>query len=274
MSYLSEAIGYLNLSLKYGSIFFCFLYAFVIRKMKKTTVNIVIYYIFVIYIFTVLAVTGVIGKHNWTINAGAFAAFSFSEVFSLEKLLNVIMFLPLGLFLPYMDKKTRWHIYIIIGFLSSLAIECIQCFFVGRLADVADVFANVIGCILGISIFEYLHKKYLMYCTQKKIGIGSFTILFNLIMFIVSMPLIMQKLCLGDLFVGKLFNYKYTWSYCDIHCMEFSGIHYTLIYILLLSLASFQICNKHLDDLFSNIGRKTSIIFLTYLIILLFYQMI
>ena len=44
MGHLSEAIGYLNVSLKYGTIFFCVLYFCNIRKKEKTAFDILIYY--------------------------------------------------------------------------------------------------------------------------------------------------------------------------------------------------------------------------------------
>ena len=70
-------------------------------------------------------------------------------------LMNVILFLPFGLTLPYVFAKmknnySRWMICILIGFLMSVAIETIQYYFgLGR-AETDDVICNTFGCILGV----------------------------------------------------------------------------------------------------------------------------
>lgn len=271
MGHLSEAIGYLNVSLKYGTIFFCVLYFCNIRKKEKTAFDILIYYFFDIYIFTVLAVTRVIGDYNWKFEVGSFA--SFSDLFSKEKILNTIMFLPLGVFLPYVVKKCRWYICVLIGFSFSVIIECIQWLFVGRLADVTDVFANTLGCVLGVIVFYFLKRMYVMHSEQKKIGFGTFSAALNFVMFIISVPFFMNKLCVGDFLIGNLLSYKLTWSECNIQSMEFSGIHYTIIYIFVISLGSLYLSKKNSFDLFSKVAEKTAVILLLYLVLLIFCQM-
>lgn len=273
MSYLSEAIGYFSISLKYGTLFFLVLYFCKIRKWNKNVFDVMLYYIFIIYVFTVFAVTRVISGYAWKLNTGSFAGFSFSELFSMEKLLNAVLFLPLGIFLPYLIKKHKWYVYVFIGFSSSVFIECIQYFFVGRLADATDVFANTCGCAFGLLAGCLWNRVYTAYWNHKQAGPGTLSFAFNLVLLFLSLPLFMGKLCLGDFLVGNLLGYKFIWSACNPHYMEFSGIHYTIIYIFIFACGSFGFCKKYSDDLFAKAAEKTSVLLLVCLPLLLFFQM-
>lgn len=75
---------------------------------------------------------------------------NFSVKSWLHVLLNVGMFVPLGVLLPLVSTKfRRWHWTILSGFGLSLLIELIQ-FCLGRgVCDVDDLFANTLGCIIG-----------------------------------------------------------------------------------------------------------------------------
>ena len=69
--------------------------------------------------------------------------------------MNVILFLPFGLTLPYIFTKirnnySRWMVCIFTGFLISVVIETIQYYFgLGR-AETDDVICNTFGCTLGV----------------------------------------------------------------------------------------------------------------------------
>lgn len=68
---------------------------------------------------------------------------------------NLLLFLPVGFFLPLL-----WHLkgktVILIGFLSSLSIEICQ-LFLTRYSDIDDVILNTVGVILGLLIFRLLN---------------------------------------------------------------------------------------------------------------------
>ena len=67
---------------------------------------------------------------------------------------NLLLFVPLGIFLPLLSKKYRSLLRILLsGFISSLCIEFIQ-FFIGRRADIDDVILNVIGVLFGFIIYR------------------------------------------------------------------------------------------------------------------------
>lgn len=71
---------------------------------------------------------------------------------------NIIMFMPIGFFIPLLweipDKKI-----IIVGLLFSLFIEVCQ-LFLNRGTDVDDLILNTLGTILGLLVYKFLYKKF------------------------------------------------------------------------------------------------------------------
>lgn len=71
---------------------------------------------------------------------------------------NIIMFLPIGFFIPLLwkleDKKV-----ILIGFCSSLLIEITQ-LFLRRGTDIDDLILNTLGVCLGLLLYRKLYKKW------------------------------------------------------------------------------------------------------------------
>ena len=75
---------------------------------------------------------------------------SFSERAWLNVLLNIAMFVPLGILLPLIWKKLqRWYLMLPAGFLTSLFIEISQLLKGSGLFDVDDLFANTLGAMIG-----------------------------------------------------------------------------------------------------------------------------
>ena len=73
-------------------------------------------------------------------------------------ILNIILFVPLGFFLPLLYKKYG-HIgsVALVSFLLSLSIEIVQMF--GRGAtDINDLITNTVGACLGFFIYQLLSK--------------------------------------------------------------------------------------------------------------------
>lgn len=70
---------------------------------------------------------------------------------------NIIMFLPIGFFIPLLwkleDKKV-----ILIGFCSSLLIEITQ-LFLRRGTDIDDLILNTLGVYLGLLLYRKLSKN-------------------------------------------------------------------------------------------------------------------
>lgn len=74
-------------------------------------------------------------------------------VSSLNLWANLLLFTPLGIFLPLLSKKYVSLLHILIsGLITSLCIEFIQ-YFIGRRADIDDIMLNVIGVLIGFVIY-------------------------------------------------------------------------------------------------------------------------
>ena len=68
----------------------------------------------------------------------------------LNVLLNVAMFVPLGILLPLVfPKMRRWYQTFGIGFAVSLVIELLQLWQGSGVADIDDLFANTLGTVIG-----------------------------------------------------------------------------------------------------------------------------
>lgn len=75
----------------------------------------------------------------------------------LNTLGNVIGFIPLGIFVPILLKKTRrvWK-QLLMGFAVSLAVETIQLVFDVGVFDVDDLILNTVGTIVGYALFRLI----------------------------------------------------------------------------------------------------------------------
>ena len=72
-------------------------------------------------------------------------------------LLNVLMFVPLGLLLPAVWPYYRsWRRMILTGFSFSLSIELLQ-LFSWRLTDIDDLLTNTLGAVLGYGLFRLIY---------------------------------------------------------------------------------------------------------------------
>ncbi len=71
----------------------------------------------------------------------------------LNVLLNVAMFVPLGILLPLLTKNyRRWYLTLAEGFGTSLVIEVIQYITARGLFDVDDLFNNTLGAMIGYGL--------------------------------------------------------------------------------------------------------------------------
>lgn len=125
-------------------------------------------YVMLVYLWMVFKVTGIglladivrlkdaiSGGYNWNPLAGLDKGF----------VLNIIMFLPLGLLIPCIWKKCRSITNVTVtGFLLSLTIEISQ-MFNARATDIDDLLANTIGVCAGYLIWRGI---YVLVCGKQK----------------------------------------------------------------------------------------------------------
>ncbi|WP_276923615.1 VanZ family protein [Faecalibaculum rodentium] len=107
--------------------------------------------------------------------------------------LNVVLFVPLGFFLPWL-----WRTFdglkqtALTGFLLSLGIELLQVFGLG-ITDINDLITNTLGTILGYGLFclvQHLMKPE----TRKKWQMGSLAGAPSVILLILSSLFVMMRL--------------------------------------------------------------------------------
>lgn len=78
-----------------------------------------------------------------------------SSLFIKNILGNVILFVPLGIFINKYIKITKLRYSVILSFIISLSIEITQGV-IGRVFDVDDILLNMIGGTLGFIIYDIL----------------------------------------------------------------------------------------------------------------------
>ena len=78
----------------------------------------------------------------------------------LENILNVIMLLPLGIFLSLVyGKKIDWKIGLLIGISISFSIELLQLVLCRGLFEFDDIIHNSLGFLIGILISNRILRK-------------------------------------------------------------------------------------------------------------------
>ena len=71
-------------------------------------------------------------------------------------ILNIILFIPLGIMLPFLwEKYNTLSETLIFGFSMSLAIELLQ-ILTYRATDINDLIANTVGAVLGYFVFRVI----------------------------------------------------------------------------------------------------------------------
>lgn len=103
---------------------------------------------------------------------------------------NVLMFVPLGIFLGRYTKNKCKAIPFFFIILFSFSIECTQ-LLIGRVFDVDDIILNVIGGLLGYTLYlicKIIYKVLPNYFKKNNVkNISSFILLIIFIIFIVKM---------------------------------------------------------------------------------------
>ncbi|HEC32787.1 MAG TPA: VanZ family protein [Candidatus Kaiserbacteria bacterium] len=72
---------------------------------------------------------------------------------------NIALFVPLGLFLPFLSKHSlRFRTVTSIALAVGIAMESIQILFRTGVFDVDDIILNALGVVVGYGIFIYVKK--------------------------------------------------------------------------------------------------------------------
>ena len=80
-----------------------------------------------------------------------------------ENLLNVVLFLPVGILLGCGFKGVTWKRALVIGLVLSIAIEVLQFVFKKGFCEVDDVMHNALGSLIGFGIYKMVTQKLVRY---------------------------------------------------------------------------------------------------------------
>lgn len=84
-----------------------------------------------------------------------------------ENIMNVVVFVPVGLLLGIAFKQMTWWKTLLIGCSISVTIEALQFWFMKGFSEVDDVMHNTVGCLIGYIIYG-AGLKCIKVGTQKK----------------------------------------------------------------------------------------------------------
>lgn len=77
--------------------------------------------------------------------------------FIVEKVPNVLLFVPLGFFLPIVFGGLRkFYRTVCVCFAVTFCVEFFQ-YFIGRSSDIDDIIMNLLGAVTGYLLFRLLH---------------------------------------------------------------------------------------------------------------------
>ncbi len=75
-----------------------------------------------------------------------------------EKVPNIMLFIPLGFFIPIvLENKRKLYKTTFISLCITFSVEFFQ-YFIGRSSDIDDIITNILGAIIGYEVFKILSK--------------------------------------------------------------------------------------------------------------------
>lgn len=76
----------------------------------------------------------------------------------LENIMNIVVFIPIGMLLGLTFFSMTWHRAMLIGASLSVGIEALQFLFMRGFAEFDDVMHNTLGCMIGYGLFRLLSR--------------------------------------------------------------------------------------------------------------------
>lgn len=230
MSYLIDGLVLVEKALMISFPICCF-YLLMLKYVKHEKRDCLwIDFIFITYGVFVLCVTGIIGTSwNFDLSFYSFNLIPFKQEDLKLIIFNIVLFIPMGMFLSFYFKKRKFVKILIIGFSITLIIEFIQLIFIGRLADIDDVIANTTGCMIG----------YILVLTCQRIYFPTDDYLLSTI--VLSIVALLwgvryKYYCVGDIF---LYNLGMT------SIVQVSKFHFADIFSMILSLIAIDIAYRN-----------------------------
>lgn len=82
----------------------------------------------------------------------------FERTFS-DDVLNVLIFIPFGLYISYFIKKNKFGKVVLLSFLLSLFFEMFQLFSAIGCYSTKDLITNVLGGLMGYFLYKLIYKE-------------------------------------------------------------------------------------------------------------------
>ena len=81
-----------------------------------------------------------------------------------ENIMNVVVFVPVGLLLGCVSRSMNWWKALLIGCGVSMSIEALQFYLMRGFAEFDDVFHNTLGCLIGYGLSYLIRLGYVHIC--------------------------------------------------------------------------------------------------------------
>lgn len=175
-------------------------FGYLMKTKKQTLIHFVASIVFCYYLVGIFTMVGI---HAFKTFSPRIVLVPFVDMISgpVDTILNVILFIPLGFFLPLLYKKyNRVNRVALTGFLFSISIEIVQMFGMGS-TDINDLITNTVGTCLGYYIYKVvfklvrkeLRRKFQANKVNDYIEVLFFT-LYSFVVMITIQPFIIHKL--------------------------------------------------------------------------------
>lgn len=145
-----------------ASVFWLGLVVFVVRKGFKTGLRYTAALLLMEYIFLLFCSTIVCRVVDETIQYDFHPLWSYKAIqdgredIFVENLMNIFVFIPVGLLLSVVFKQMKWWIALLIGCGISITIETLQFFLMRGFSEFDDVMHNTLGCLIGFGFMMIL----------------------------------------------------------------------------------------------------------------------
>lgn len=175
-------------------------FGYIMKTKKQTLIHFVASIVFCYYLVGIFTMVGI---HAFKTFSPRIVLVPFVDMINgpVDTILNVILFIPLGFFLPLLYKKyNRVNRIALTGFLFSISIEIVQMFGMGS-TDINDLITNTVGTCLGYYIYKVvfklvrkeLRRKFQANKVNDYIEVLFFT-LYSFVVMITIQPFIIHKL--------------------------------------------------------------------------------
>ena len=167
---------------------------------KQTKIHISTVFVFCYYLIGILTMTGIGKLKSFSPNI---VPIPFLDMISgpIDTMLHIILFVPLGFFLPLLYKKyNRISNTALTSFLFSLSIEIVQMFGRGS-TDINDLITNTVGTSLGFFAYrsfskllrEETHGKFQANKSNDKMEVWFF-IIYSFVIMVTIQPFVISSL--------------------------------------------------------------------------------